>query len=393
MRFDQLILSEVKERKTPFYLYSSKQLERQVEYLKSHIDPAVKIFYSTKANSHPYLLRQLVQLGLSLDVASLGELNRALETKIGPDRLEFTGPAKSYDEIKLALQSRIGQIVVESMSELGRIEKLALELGIVAPVVLRLNPSQKIWHSGRKVENEWSQFGSDETQIIEIAKRAMGSRNLEFCGFHVHTQSHFLNFEFAIEAHRLALESIERVGRICGIGQLKYVNLGGGLGVAYCLEDEALDLESYGKELNLLLTKSRKNPLFGSCQYQIELGRFIAAPMGYFVTSIVDIKHSYGKKILITDGGFSQAQMACGIGQIVRRNLRMDLVAIDKNLERETVQIAGPSCYSRDLIAVEVNLPKAKIGDLICIHNMGAYGLQFSPNHFLCHEPAEEIYV
>lgn len=389
---------------TPFYLYDLDAINRRISDLRKKLPKDVDIFYSAKANSHPQFLKQMKTSGVEIDVASGGELERAISIGFQPHQISFTGPGKRSDELARAVEYGVGAIVLESFDELKLIESHANRFGKTANLAPRLTPTQRIGHTGRLVVGEPSQFGFDESNLKELANCIDASSSVRLVGTHSHVQSQMLhhehvlkNFEFAFETSLLFQSHLKNPNlsdhfRLC---------LGGGFGIPYTGSATPLDLEQLGVQFQKLIAGSPKvGPKGVKFKFAVELGRYLVGEAGYFVANLLSKKTARGADKTITyavaDGGYSQCQIACGVGQVVRTNLPFAILKRDSG-ERfpgtMLVSIAGPTCHSQDLIVREALLDGIEVGDLLVVRNVGAYGKQFSPTEFLLMPEAEQHFI
>ncbi len=400
MKLDSLwasIEDHAKGTDRPFYFYDRSAIKTNWVNLLEALPKDTAIYYSLKANSHPEILKTLVGLGACADIASEGELRAALQAGFQPQQIEFTGPGKTHSELRAACEIGIGTIVVESIQELVALNEVGRELGREIDVSIRIHPKSYVSASGRTALNEPSQFGIDETQLPRLAQEALKLRHIQIRGSHCHVQSHLLSAEHIAKNFRVAasagLALQENIGR-----ELGHINLGGGIGIPYAEGQEAVDVKALQTHFVALQTDDKMRPLLNA-QLRVELGRYLVGTAGIFVTKVLYTKESFGSRFAVVNGGFTQCQIACGAGQVVRRNFLISLnpardastPAVQNTLQPTT--ITGPSCYSQDILAAGVALPPLKAGDLICIHNVGAYGYSFSPIHFLRQAPADEFFV
>ena len=389
---------------TPFYLYDLSIIRTRLSELKVRLPKDVDVFYSAKANSHPELLKLMRECHTQVDVASLGELERAITIGFAPKQISFTGPGKRVEELARAIDFGVGAIVLESFNELDLIEAHASRVGTIANIAPRLTPAQRVGHTGRLVVDEPSQFGFDESNLEELARRISSSKWVRLVGTHSHVQSQMLqhehvlkNFEFAFEASLLFQSHLKNPQladhfRLC---------LGGGFGIPYTGTAVPIDLDQLGVHFQKLISGSPKSGPNGvKFKFAVELGRYLVGEAGFFVAHLLSKKTARGADKTITyaiaDGGYSQCQIACGVGQVVRTNLPFAVLKKDGG-ERFPgnilVSIAGPTCHSQDLIVREALLDGIEVGDLLVVRNVGAYGKQFSPTEFLLMPEAEQHFV
>jgi diaminopimelate decarboxylase len=170
------------------------------------------------------------------------------------------------------------------------------------------------------------------------------------------------------------------------------LDFGGGLGIPYFANERELDMEKLREDLAALMTEIRGEALFAGTQFMVEPGRYLVGEAGIYVTRINDIKISRGKKFLIVDGGMHHHLAASGnLGQVIKRNFPVALLnKLAKNSE-ETVDVVGPLCTPLDVLAKDVHLPSADVGDLLGVFQSGAYARTSSPLGFLSHPTPAEV--
>lgn len=374
------------ERQTPFYIYSLKSIEKNYQALRAAMPRCVDIYYSLKANPHEAIVKQLEKLGAHFDVSSLKEL----EVISDPSKCRYVRPAKSKIELVTALKLGGEQIVIESYDELLRLDSYAKELGVVAPILIRVHPN--LIHSEARgvIQTSPSQFGVAQDELPHFIEQALKLENINLLGLHVYTQSQLLNESCIVQNFKLVIDDIfiplgDKITQ-----SFKKINIGGGFGIPYFNDQTPLDLNLIKKEMVALVEPILDK--YNNLTLSIESGRFISGPSGLFVTTVIDKKQSKDKSILIVDGGLSNHLAATGFGQVIRKNFKIEkLDDNSKTEDRKPYTIYGPSCYNQDQLAVDVSLPPIEIGDRLIIENSGCYGPTFSPQNFLGLPKALEI--
>ena len=392
-RWDCLLNREFPSR--PFYVYDLNLLSERYRFLKAALPSEFQILYSMKANPHHDILKRLKSEGAWVDICSAGEFQRAKEAGFLSTQMSFVGPGKTRKELELCVAENVF-CVVESYEELLQLSQIANSQGRQQKVCLRINPSEYLNHQGRQIRQVPSQFGLDEEQAFALARESVPG--VKVIGLHFFLHSQFLNSSILVKNFcgftEMACRFQSELGR-----PLEILNFGGGFGVPYFPDQQALDLEVLKMGWAEIMTDSVQRELFDA-QFFVETGRFLCAPAGLFVTEVLYKKHSRGQTYLICDGGWTQHLAATGVGQLVRRNFpvtvlkrQQDQFQISNETKTETVTIAGPSCYSMDVLGSAVCLPVVEVGDLLCFHFSGAYGPSFSPQEFLSRPMAQEIFL
>lgn len=378
---------------TPLYLYDGGVLDRQYHALRRALPARFSISYSVKANPNRALLERFVALGCGLEVASAGELLQALAAGCPAARVMFAGPGKRNDELELALRCGIGEIHAESPLEVERIAAVGLRLGVTAPVALRVNPTEEAQGGAMVMGGKPSQFGVDEEQADLLVDRLVQDPVFEFRGLHLFTGTQILDHTVLLRQYRKGLALARRVARRLGRA-LATVDLGGGLGIPYFPGDRPLDLDKFREELAALTAEIEGDPLFSGTRFVLEPGRYLVGESGIYVTRVIDIKVSRGKKFVVVDGGMHHHLAASGnLGQIIRRSFPVALLTRLDAPPEETVDVVGPLCTPLDVLARGVALPAATVGDLVGIFQSGAYARTASPLGFLSHPAPAEVLV
>ena len=373
---------------TPFYAYDRQLITRRISELRARLPDAIELHYAMKANPMPAVVQHLAGLVDGLDVASAGELQVALDTGTPPSEISFAGPGKRDEELAQALNAGI-IINLESFGEMERLARLGEQHGRRPNVAVRVNPDFELKTSGMKMGGGPKVFGVDAELVPEMLDR-IRELDLGFQGFHIFTGSQNLRAESLFEAHDKTFDLAYRLADDAP-GPLKFLNIGGGLGIPYFPGDQPIDLAAVGERLQGHVDTARNH--LGETKLIMELGRYMVGEAGIYVARVVDRKISRGQVYLVTDGGLHHHLSASGnFGQVIRKNYpvaignRMDIEAT------ENVTITGPLCTPLDLIADRMDLPRADVGDLVVVFQSGAYGLTASPLGFLSHpSPAETL--
>ncbi len=384
-------LTRLAERvgRTPFYAYDRAKLSERVALLRHHLPPEIHLHYAMKANPMPAVVQHMATLVDGIDIASGGEQRVALDTPIDPGLVSFAGPGKSDDDLGCAIAAGV-VLNMESEGEMARIAVIGKRLGIVPKVAVRVNPDFELKSSGMKMGGGPKQFGVDAERVPAMLGR-IGDLGFDFQGFHIYSGSQNLKAAAIQEAHE---KTFALAIRLAGHwpGPLRTLNIGGGFGVPYFPGEERLDLAAVGDNLKRILPGVREH--LPDTEIHIELGRYLVAEAGIYVSRIIERKESRGQVFLITDGGLHHHLSASGnFGQVIRKNYPVVIGNRVSGGERETASVVGPLCTPLDLLADQMELAKAGPGDLVVVFQSGAYGLSASPVSFLSHPAALEVLV
>jgi diaminopimelate decarboxylase len=312
----------------------------------------------------------------------------ALDTGTPPLHISFAGPGKSAADLEAAVSAGV-IINMESEGEMARIAALAAATGTRPPVSIRVNPDFELKASGMKMGGGPKPFGVDAERVPAMLA-ALASLPLEFMGFHIFCGSQNLRPEAIIEAQSKTFELAFRLAESAP-GPVRWLNIGGGLGVPYFPGEERLDLEPIATNLLPLLESARER--LPGAEIVMELGRYLVAEAGIYVCEVVDRKDSRGETFLITNGGLHHHLSASGnFGQVIRKNHPVCVGnSVSTAKTGEITSVVGPLCTPLDLLADKMLLSPANVGDLIVIFQSGAYGFSASPHYFLSHPPPREI--
>ncbi len=374
---------------TPFYAYDRQLITERVALLRKHLPAEVHIHYAMKANPMPAVVQHIANLVDGIDVASVGELGVALDTPILPNQISFAGPGKKDNELSCAISAGI-TLNMESEQEMEHIASLGQRLGICPRVAVRVNPDFELKSSGMRMGGGPKQFGVDAERVPSMLAR-IGELGLDFEGLHIFSGSQNLNSVAIQESQEKTLQLGLRLAEHAP-GPIRLLNIGGGFGVPYFPGEKTLDLISVSKNLQRLLDETKQRLTY--TQIAIELGRYLVAEAGIYVCRVLERKISRKQVFLLTDGGLHHHLAASGnFGQVIRKNYPVLVGNKVEGNEREIVSVVGPLCTPLDLLADEVEMAKADVGDLIVVFQSGAYGLTASPTAFLNHPAPVEVLV
>ncbi|MDX9821138.1 MAG: diaminopimelate decarboxylase [Syntrophales bacterium] len=353
---------------TPFYLYSHNTLKRHFRVFddafagQSHI-----VCFAAKANSNIAVLRIFIREGGGVDIVSGGELYRALLAGADPGKVVYSGVGKRIDEIDYALTSGILLFNVESFAELETIQARAKELGKKAGIALRINPDvDPQTHPYISTGLKENKFGIDIGTAVEAYRKAAGFANLDVIGVSCHIGSQVTKVSPFVDALG-RLQVLVRKLREEGMG-IRYLDLGGGLGITYREETPPLPAEYAAA----LLAMARDL----DCTLILEPGRVIVGNAGILVTKALYTKATGVKNFVVVDAGMND---------LIRPSLYDSYHRIQSIVRRDggeiEADIVGPICESGDYLARKRRMPAFQSGDLIAVMSAGAYGFTMSSNY------------
>ncbi len=375
---------------SPLFVYDMALIARRIAQLRAALPENVGLHYAMKANPLPALVARMVPMVDGLDVASVGEMRVALEQGGDATHMSFAGPGKQDHELQAAIEAGV-TLNLESEGEARRALAVADRVGIVPRLAVRVNPDFDLKGSGMRMGGGAKPFGVDAERVPDLV-RTLIAAGAAWRGFHIFAGSQALDAAAIAETQEQTLALAERLAD--EIGQIPpFINLGGGFGVPYFPGDKMLDLGSIGEKLADVLDR-RSNALRGDTQFVIELGRYMVAEAGVYLTRVIDRKISHGEVFLVTDGGLHHQLAASGnFGTVVRRNYPVAVASQFGAEAAETASVVGCLCTPLDRLGDQIALPVAREGDVIAVFMAGAYGASASPAAFLGHPAARELMV
>jgi len=368
----QRILQIAQKEQTPLYIYDKKVIAKYLNYIKK-ID--AKLFYSIKANPNSDIIDFFTQQNGYFEAVSIGELKKVLKYSQNLSTTIFVGPAKREFELEFAIKNSIYLIVVESEIELKRIEKICKKFGRKVDILIRVNPN---FNSGGVINMSGvTQFGLAKDKAIEIITKKYDF--IEIKGLHFYLGTNILDSEKIINNFQSIINLAKEIKKY---KNFQIIDIGLGLGIAYYNQDKDLDISYLIKEINSIIDNSKFEFLF-------ELGRFLVAKSGIFVAQIVDIKTNFDKKFILLDGGTNFFGLNAKFGGFRISPMKI----LNNETKKEIVTIVGNLCTSSDILANNVLINKANIGDYIAFYQAGAYSFSASYINFLSHNLPKEILI
>jgi len=353
---------------TPYYVYDFDHITKQYEELKGAFKARKSLIsYAVKANSNLSVVKHLGDLGAGADCVSIGEVKRALKVGIAPYKIIFSGVGKTDDEIRQALEFDILMINLESEAELGRVDAIAKEINKTARISIRVNPNvDPKTHPYISTGLHENKFGVDIDTAKRMYIKAKKSDNLDPIGIHCHIGSQLTELEPIKEAVNITANLVKNLAAALKI-ELKFFDVGGGLGIVY--DDEVLiDTYEYGQVI--------LEALFGlDITVVCEPGRSLVGNAGTFITKVLYEKVNGSKRFVIVDGAMNDLLRPA----LYDAYHRVEVLGKEDNIS--DCNVVGPVCESGDFFAKNVDLPLTEHNDLIAIHSAGAYGFTMASNY------------
>jgi len=375
---------------TPFYLYHGEMIVDRVRRVREAL--GTEVSYSLKANPNLAVCQLIAREGgAGGEVASSGELVVARAAGFAPEDIVFAGPGKTDEELKMAIDEGIFADNVESLYEIDRLAEIAESMGRRIGVGLRINPAAQLMGSQMRMGGTVGQFGLDQADLDEAVQRTLSHPQLILRGIHVYTATQVFEVEPLLEHCRnilkIALEAAHKAGQ-----PLEMIDFGGGFGVPYFENMADFDLERFGEGFRELLESYRLDPRLSGCRFIFELGRYLVAEAGIYVTKVVNAKQMKGKTFIVTDGGMNHHLTATGnMGQVFRKSYPLLNLSRMQGVAEEAVAVAGPCCTPLDMFGANIPLAEPEVGDLIGVFYSGAYGFSASNLGFLSHPAPAEV--
>lgn len=357
---------------TPFYCYSTATFERHFRLFDEALEGVDHLVcYAMKAASNQAILKTLAAVGAGMDVVSGGEYARAKAAGVPGDRIVFSGVGKTRDEIHAALTGGIRQFNVESEPEMAVINTVALELGVVAPITVRVNPDVDAkTHAKIATGKSENKFGIPISRAREVYAHAASLAGLKVIGIDVHIGSQLTQLEPFRLAYRKVAELTETL-RADG-HEISRLDLGGGLGIPYERSNEAPPLPvEYGA-----MVKEELGHL--GCEIEIEPGRLIAGNAGIMVSKVIYVKEGEDREFMIVDGAMND------LIRPAMYEAHHDIIPVVEPAPGEEpakYDIVGPVCETGDTFAKSRTMAEVKAGDLIAFRSAGAYGAVMSSEY------------
>ena len=374
---------------TPLFVYDSAMLAARAAQWRAAMPAAVQLHYAMKANPHAPLLAFMAGLVDGFDVASGGELHAALASGMAAEHISFAGPGKRDRELEAAIVAG-ATLNLESAGEAERALTIGERLGTVPRLAVRVNPDFDLKGSGMKMGGGAKPFGVDAAEVPALVRRLIAA-GADWRGFHIFAGSQALDAAAIAETQAQTVALAARLAEAAGAPP-PLVNLGGGMGVPYFPGDTAVDVAAVGAAL--AETLDARGAALADSRFAMELGRWLVAEAGVYLTRIVDRKASHGETFLVTDGGLHHQLAASGnFGTVVRRNYPIAVAGRFGAEPSEEVSVVGCLCTPLDRLGDKVALPRADVGDLIALFQAGAYGASASPATFLGQGPAREMLI
>ena len=369
---------------TPLYLMDEDKIREHVRAYKTamaeYFPKGSMPEFASKAFSCKQIYRIMAEEGIDIDVVSPGEIYTAVKAGFPMGNSFFHGNNKSDEDIRFAIENKVGCFVVDGEDELFALDSIAGEMGIKQNVLLRITPGIDP-HTHKKISTGSvdSKFGTaiETGQAMEITKKALALKNINLCGFHCHVGSQVFDPQPFTDASEIMLEFIADVRDSLGY-TAEILNLGGGLGVRYTKDDPEIDYGEKIKEIAEIIGSQCEKLNLPVPKILMEPGRSLVADAGMTLYTVGSVKEITGYKNYVSiDGGMTDNPR-----YTLYESPYTVILASRANDEKDyTATVAGRCCESGDLIQEDVKMPKPARGEILAVLTTGAYNYSMASNY------------
>lgn len=393
--FEAALPAIAEEYGTPCFAYSLDAIGLRIRAVRETLPRPFELSYAVKSNPNPALLRFLAggtERVEGLDVSSVGELARGLDSGWEPDAIGFTGPAKRDADLRRAVETGV-PVVLESLAEARALARIAAEYGRRHDVLVRFAPIRIPPGFGVQLAGRPTQFGIDEEEIGATLPAVLALDALQVLGFHVYSATQGLDATAVAENLTIQAELFRRVADAHGLAPRRLV-FGAAFGIPYHAGDRPLDLARVSAAFTGPFEALRRDARCAEARLVLETGRYLVGEAGVYLTRVVRVKRSRGQRIAICDGGMNHHAAAAGnLGSVLHRNFPLARAGGRGDRPVHRYDVVGPLCTTIDRLGHGVELPELDEGDVIIVRSSGAYGLTASPVHFIGHAVPREVFV
>lgn len=396
--FNEKAILESAKKHNCFYMYDEKKILEYIGNLKNNFE-GIEFLYSNKTNPNPKVLETVFSQGFGSDSASINEVFMGQKAGLSKDKIYFSAPGKSEDDIRKALP--ISVVIADSLTELHRINAVAKSMNIIAEIGIRVNPNFGFCcEAGGS-----SKFGIDEDILCSNYEDIKMLENLKVNGIHVHLCSQELNAERIKNYYKNMFILAERLVEKLDI-KLDFLNLGSGIGINYDKSEVPIDTKDLGTAASEMVKEFKK--IMPHTRVFIETGRYVVTKSGIYATKVMDKKISHGKTYVILSNtlngfirpaiahiipGYSLEMDPCGCEPLFTSRNAFEYIPLTKNTENEVVSLVGNLCTSTDLIADNIEMTKLDIDDVMVMTNAGSYAAVVTPMQFASLNPPAQLFL
>jgi diaminopimelate decarboxylase len=375
---EKILQSIIVSHETPFYSYDFSKIKKNWNVLKKALPSDSVLCYSVKANPNKTILKGLNELDSRFEASSINEIKALLDSNISPTKIIYVAPGKSEKDIALSIKFKIKIIVVDSQSELLRIEKISSSLRVETNILFRLNTGKR--STGSLTMSGQTQFGMSIDDIVNSC-HMISTNEINHCRFLGFQSYHGTNI---FDVHNIVNyidDTLEAFKKITEKTQLppSYLDVGGGFGSPLFEGEQHLNIHKLTRALNNVIAKHFD--FIKTATLIFESGRYVVGDSGILITRVNDVKHLHDKKYALLDAGINNYG-----GFSMRGGFRHPPIKTfpkKEGVKEEVITLCGPLCTPIDIIASDIMLPEISTGDYIIIYNAGAYQYSSSPGYFL----------
>lgn len=379
-----------KEYGTPLYVMDENLIRKNCRLYKNAMEKYYGdglVLYANKAFCSLWTCRLAAEEGLGLDVVSGGELFTAQKAGFPMEKICFHGNNKTAEELEMAVENRVGHIVVDNLYELELLDSIAAKHKTVQKIMFRIKPGiDAHTHSFIQTGQIDSKFGValENGEAFDLIQKAIGMHNIKLTGLHCHIGSQIFEIEPFCKAAEVMMDLIGDLKEQLGI-EIDELNLGGGYGIMYTEKDDPIAYDQYIQHVSEVVKETAKKRSVKLPKIYMEPGRSIVASAGitlYTIGGIKDIKNV--RKYVSVDGGM------CDNPRYILYQSEYTAVVANHADEKpsETVTIAGKCCESGDLLAKDLMLSQTSVGDTLAVLATGAYNYSMASNYNRIPRPA-----
>ncbi len=379
-----------KEFGTPLFVYDVAKVRKQARAFRSSFEEKGvkgKVAYASKAFSSIAMVQLMEEEKIDIEVVSGGELYTALQAGFPAEKIHFHGSNKGVDELRMAVEEKVGCIIVDNFYELDCLNTIGKEMSRVIPIQLRITPGiEAHTHEYILTGQEDSKFGFDviSRQAEQALQEGLNSPYIDVLGIHCHIGSQIFEADGFVMAVQKVFDQLEQWSESFGF-EARVVNLGGGFGIPYTSQDSAISIE---KMVGVLISEVESQVAargLSMPEIWIEPGRSLVGEAGTTLYSIGSEKRIPGvRNYLAVDGGMTD-NLRPALYQA-----KYEAVIANRLMQKnaQVVSIAGKCCESGDMLAHDIELPKTSQGDILAMFCTGAYGYSMANNYNRLPRPA-----
>ena len=374
---------------TPLFVYDNNIIGGQIAALRAAMPDGLAVYYSVSANPYEPLLNFLGRYVEGFRVVSRGELQHLKRAGLAGIGMTFAGPGKLDEELEAGIAAG-ATISIESEGEAARAISAGERLGIQPKLAVRVNPPFSIDNGKVSFGANPSPFGVDAERVPALVQGLIEA-GVDWRGLHIFAAAQCLDDSALIDAHKAIIGCAGDIAEAIGV-PLPELNLGGGFDVPCFAGEQPIDVYRMAKALHDTFCSGPE--LLATTRLSLELGRWLVAESGVYLSRVLDRNESCGETFLTTDGGGHHLLGATGC--LLERGRGNFPIAVASRFDapaEEQVTVTGCLATPHDVFGDEVMLPRAEPGDLIGLFCAGAYGLSASPQGWESRPPAREIMV